>query len=247
VRGAPAGGVPRKWRRSRSRRDVEAEHHPALVLLGDMAMRHPDPRATRASTAAEAGAQSKCRLADRRRSRRRRVGRNRCADVVSATLALRAKGFRRRPPLAATSRAVGALIDRIVSTGWISASRQRSWSNPTAALMSPQPSACDRWRPQPTGPRARADHALVSRGISHATRELELPPALDDVVHDERDDDEDDRERKKPGPPAVSCDEHIDLRSCGSARHGAASCFQYLPRAQKREALLCLSRDGVSD
>src|SRR4051794_18651227 len=26
------------------RRDVEAEHHSALVMLGDMAMRHPDPR-----------------------------------------------------------------------------------------------------------------------------------------------------------------------------------------------------------
>jgi len=43
---------------------------------------------------------------------------------------------------------------------------------------------------------------------------LRLPAALDEVADDERDENEDDRERKKPGPPAVSCDEHIDLR-CG--------------------------------
>ena len=50
-----------------------------------------------------------------------------------------------------------------------------------------------------------------------ATRryDLDLPAALDEVVDDERDGNEDDRERKKPGPPAVSCDEHIDLRCWG--------------------------------
>src|SRR3954469_10213278 len=44
VRAAPAAPVLREWRRSFCRRDVEAEHHSALVMLGDMAMRHPDPR-----------------------------------------------------------------------------------------------------------------------------------------------------------------------------------------------------------
>ena len=65
-----------------------------------------------------------------------------------------------------------------------------------------------------------------------ATRryDLDLPAALDEVVDDERDDNEDDRERKKPGPPAVSCDEHIDLPFMGEARHEAAMCFQYLPK-----------------
>ena len=75
--------------------------------------------------------------------------------------------------------------------------------------------------------------------VQLATRryDLDLPAALDEVVDDERDDNEDDRERKKPGPPAVSCDEHIDLRCWGWAHHGAAMCFQYLPKAEKSQAL----------
>jgi len=51
----------------------------------------------------------------------------------------------------------------------------------------------------------------AARATRDAASHLDLPAALDEVVDDERDDNEDDRERKKPGPPAVSCDEHIDL------------------------------------
>ncbi len=68
---------------------------------------------------------------------------------------------------------------------------------------------------------ATAPRKYVSRRplplVQLATRryDLDLPAALDEVVDDERDDNEDDRERKKPGPPAVSCDEHNDLRCWG--------------------------------
>ena len=65
--------------------------------------------------------------------------------------------------------------------------------------------------------------------------DLDLPAALREVVDDERDDNEDDRERKKPGPPAVSCDEHIDLR-CGvrpiTERPCASSIYLRLRRAK---------------
>jgi hypothetical protein len=43
---------------------------------------------------------------------------------------------------------------------------------------------------------------------------LDRPTALDEVGDDERDE-ENDRECQNPGPPAVSCDEHIDLRCWG--------------------------------
>ena len=35
----------------------------------------------------------------------------------------------------------------------------------------------------------------------------------------------------------MSCDEHIDLPFMGKARHEAAMCFQYLPKAEKSQAL----------
>jgi hypothetical protein len=47
-----------------------------------------------------------------------------------------------------------------------------------------------------------------------AGRELDRPAAPDEV-DDERDDNKNHRERQKPGPPAVSCDEHIDLPLLG--------------------------------
>jgi len=61
------------------------------------------------------------------------------------------------------------------------------------------------------GPEWDARPSPVACLVTEGDR-LRLPAALDEVVNDGRDDNEDDRERKEPGPPAVSCDEHIDLR-----------------------------------
>jgi hypothetical protein len=97
---------------------------------------------------------------------------------------------------------------------------------PDRDLTSPQPSAC---RPltcatsRPKDPRpnrrpaAQKTSVALCRSWQLATQryELDLSAALDEVVDDEPDENKDDRERKKPGPPAVSCDEHIDLRSWG--------------------------------
>jgi hypothetical protein len=44
------------------------------------------------------------------------------------------------------------------------------------------------------------------------SRELGRPAAFGEVVGDAGDDNKNDRQCQKPGPPAVSCDEHIDLR-----------------------------------
>ena len=58
------------------------------------------------------------------------------------------------------------------------------------------------------------DSCLVASELRacHAGRELGCLAALDEVGDDERDDYDNDRECQKPGPPAVSCEEHIDLR-----------------------------------
>ena len=87
------------------------------------------------------------------------------------------------------------------------------------------------------------------RLVQLATRrsDLDLPAALGEVVDDDRDDNEDDRERKKPGPPAVSCDEHIDLHSVGLGPSRSGQCSQYLPNAQEKEALLSFREERVSD
>lgn len=72
-----------------------------------------------------------------------------------------------------------------------------------------------------------------------AGRELDRPAAPDEVSDDERDDNKNDRERQKPGPPAVSCEEHINLLLLGLGpitKRGHV--LQYLPKAEKREALL---------
>ena len=61
------------------------------------------------------------------------------------------------------------------------------------------------------------DSCLVAPELRacHAGRELGCFAALDEVGDDERDDYDNDRECQKPGPPAVSCEEHIDLRCWG--------------------------------
>jgi len=44
---------------------------------------------------------------------------------------------------------------------------------------------------------------------------LDRPATLEEVVDDKRGDNKNHRERQEPGPPAVSCDEHIDLPFMG--------------------------------
>ncbi len=48
--------------------------------------------------------------------------------------------------------------------------------------------------------------------IRPARQPLSLPAALDEVGDDARDDNQNEPVRQKPGPPAVSCKQHIDLR-----------------------------------
>jgi hypothetical protein len=70
--------------------------------------------------------------------------------------------------------------------------------------------------------------------------ELGRPPAPGEVG-DGGDDNKNDRQSQEPGPPAVGCDEHIDLRCWGRPVMGAASSIQYLPRARRREAVFAPS------
>jgi hypothetical protein len=47
------------------------------------------------------------------------------------------------------------------------------------------------------------------------SEELDGLPALDEVCDGARQDNQNDRERQQPGPPAVSCEQHVDLRGWG--------------------------------
>jgi hypothetical protein len=61
------------------------------------------------------------------------------------------------------------------------------------------------------------------------------PPAFDDVGDSARDQDEDEQ-RQKPGPPAVSCEQHSNLR-CWVRPITERPILQYLPREGEKGRL----------
>jgi hypothetical protein len=70
-------------------------------------------------------------------------------------------------------------------------------------------------------------------------------PALAEVGDDARDDNENDRQRQKPGPPAVSRDEHIDLR-CWIKAHREAAVYSSICLKQEKGDLIDASHHGAA-
>jgi hypothetical protein len=62
---------------------------------------------------------------------------------------------------------------------------------------------------------------------------LGLSPAAFDEVCEYANEENENEQREKPGPPAVSCDQHVRLRRWGLAHHGAASVSSIYLMAEK--------------
>jgi hypothetical protein len=71
-------------------------------------------------------------------------------------------------------------------------------------------------------------------------RELGRRPATFDEVSDDARDQNKNEQRQKPGPPAVSCEQHINLR-CGLGPSRSGQCSSIYLKAEKWEALACAS------
>jgi hypothetical protein len=58
---------------------------------------------------------------------------------------------------------------------------------------------------------------MIDQSVTEGRAPIRLdgPAALEEAVDDNRGDNKNHRERQEPGPPAVSCDEHIDLPFMG--------------------------------
>ena len=85
---------------------------------------------------------------------------------------------------------------------------------------------------------ALCDGARISdQHESHSPVRLDAPAPFDEVAGEARADNKNHRERQQPGPPAVSCDEHIDLPFIGFGPITKRPCAsQYLPKAEKSQA-----------
>jgi hypothetical protein len=67
-------------------------------------------------------------------------------------------------------------------------------------------------------------------------RELHRRPSAFDEVSDYAGDQNENEQRQKPGPPAVSCEQHINLR-CGLGPSRSGQCSSIYLKAEKWEAL----------
>jgi hypothetical protein len=101
-----------------------------------------------------------------------------------------------------------------------------------------------RVRPELVDPE-RLEAALL---LEDSPGSLGRPATLDEVGDDARDSNENHRERQKPGPPAVGCEQHINLRSWGlRSQPGHSVHAQRSTPTSSAVSFACLPRPTVEN
>ena len=102
-------------------------------------------------------------------------------------------------------RVTRSLLYQQVRDTWTNTDGSRGWGSTSAASMSTTQSAGDQT--------LSAEARRVRLGAMRTAAILRRGPAAsDEVVGAAAHDENENQQRQKPGPPAVSCDQHVDLR-----------------------------------